>query len=754
MSRDKNSAVVNKELYGHRLHIPDLVDRLFPDEVLPKPVKAIYTHLSASRLYKPGKRGTEKWIECPDIITVPSNNGDVKAELTRFLRQVANAIASFVDEPRNREVTEEFSASTYVPSTADDVEHKRSPALLFFNDGVPRTWETTICPWEIGRNNRKKTKDKVIEQAIEDCSTIFENQDDRRFVPSVLMLGYNIELRIFDRAGEVYSEEFDMRTKPESFLRILTALMFSDREALGYDPAFTTLPNGTRTITIQGKVYEILERVHHAHGIRGRGTNCWHATCDGKHFAIKDCWMDETRVSVEADFLTEAGKKGVKGVPTLVAEDSPLFRGEKDTTQSICPSLQEQSYRKAFERRDRRQHRRLVLEPFAIPITYFRSKKELIKGFIDAITAHRDLLDLAGILHRDISLNNIMLIDMSDGSRKGLLIDLDYAAVYPEPENPAPGFAARTGTTPFMACDLLSANGPVRHQPHWDLESFLYVLIWICMVYSGPNNKRRNFDLGKSRLAGWTGGSFSVISERKSGTMGRLFEKLLGGFPSYFADLKDCVYKWRDLHFDLSHPRRGAPSHDEVLEILQATHDSLPEADLVLDEDQDGQESLATAPEHSGMSDANDIREDDALSQSVITAPEGTPAAEESTGASNINMLSQNFPQNLDYKGVPDALRGHKRVRTRSTSPEEDFLDGGIIPRNPSTSGGSRRSFGTFTPRDRSPSPSTISEHLSGEATEDFLTKIKRMLKLQGRAKTAVTPEARPSKRRRTEKGA
>ncbi|KZT29130.1 hypothetical protein NEOLEDRAFT_1057310, partial [Neolentinus lepideus HHB14362 ss-1] len=533
------------ELHGYRLLVPDLVDRLFSNDVLPKRVEDIYKHLSKSRgprLYQPGKRdkqGGEKWNGCPDRITVPSKNGDVEGEFARFLRRVTNAIASFVRQPRNRDVTEEFATGTYVRSVVDGVHHKRSPDLLFFdNNDVPKTWATAICPWEIKCNNKKTNKDKGIAQVTEDCRMILENQGDRRFVPSVLMLGYNIELHIFDRAGEVYSEEFDIRTKPQSFLRILTALMFSGKEALGYDPAFTTLPNGTRTITIQGKVYEILERVHHAHGIRGRGTNCWHATCDGKHYAIKDCWMDKTRVSTEADFLTRARNMGVEGVPTLVAEDSPLFRGEKDTTETIRPSLQDPTYRTAFERRDRRQHRRLVLEPFAIPITFFRSLKELIKGFIDAITAHRDLLNMAGILHRDISLNNIMLIDMPDGSRKGLLIDLDYAVVYPEPEDKVPGSAARTGTTPFMAHGVLVARGPVRHQPHWDLESFLYVLIWICIIYSGPNNKRGNIDLEQSRLGGWSTGSFASIADKKGGAMVLSFDQILDEFHEYFADLK------------------------------------------------------------------------------------------------------------------------------------------------------------------------------------------------------------------------
>ena len=49
------------------------------------------------------------------------------------------------------------------------------------------------------------------------------------------------------------------------------------------------------------------------------------------------------------------------------------------------------------------------------------------------VTAHQAAFDRAGILHRDISVDNLMFEkdsqDVSTGFRSGLLIDFDYAHI-------------------------------------------------------------------------------------------------------------------------------------------------------------------------------------------------------------------------------------------------------------------------------------------------------------------------------------
>lgn len=113
----------------------------------------------------------------------------------------------------------------------------------------------------------------------------------------------------------------------------------------------------------------------------------------------------------------------------------------------------------------------------------FTSSRELLLGLHDAIEGHRSLYQTAGILHRDISIHNIMLASpdnpRADG-RCGFLIDLDMAIEIGAPSGAPPsGAQHRTGTMEFMAIEVL--RGAENHTYRHDLESFWYVLVWIAV---------------------------------------------------------------------------------------------------------------------------------------------------------------------------------------------------------------------------------------------------------------------------------
>ena len=92
--------------------------------------------------------------------------------------------------------------------------------------------------------------------------------------------------------------------------------------------------------------------------------------------------------------------------------------------------------------------------------------------FLDA--GHRWLFEHAGILHRDINLDSMML--RREGHNVyGVLNDMDLAVSVGVTSASS---KQRTGTKPFMAIDLLRPDPPVHIYRH-DLESMLYVLVWI-----------------------------------------------------------------------------------------------------------------------------------------------------------------------------------------------------------------------------------------------------------------------------------
>jgi serine/threonine protein kinase len=125
-----------------------------------------------------------------------------------------------------------------------------------------------------------------------------------------------------------------------------------------------------------------------------------------------------------------------------------------------------------------RIHCCLVGSPAGLPLHAYRSVRELLEALRDAIMGHKSLFEVGGILHRDISENNIIITEAAtEGNPKGMLIDLDLAK---ELDSLSSGASHRTGTMQFMAIEVLQRKG---HTYRHDLVSFFYVFIWICIRY-------------------------------------------------------------------------------------------------------------------------------------------------------------------------------------------------------------------------------------------------------------------------------
>jgi len=98
-----------------------------------------------------------------------------------------------------------------------------------------------------------------------------------------------------------------------------------------------------------------------------------------------------------------------------------------------------------------------------------------------------DSLRKAGFLHRDISINNLIMNDDAENpSWPSFLIDLDLGIK--ETRREASGARGKTGTRAFMAIGVLYDDE--KHSFMHDLESFFWVLFWICIHYNGPEGER------------------------------------------------------------------------------------------------------------------------------------------------------------------------------------------------------------------------------------------------------------------------
>ncbi|RPD62190.1 hypothetical protein L226DRAFT_426235, partial [Lentinus tigrinus ALCF2SS1-7] len=145
-----------------------------------------------------------------------------------------------------------------------------------------------------------------------------------------------------------------------------------------------------------------------------------------------------------------------------------------------------------------RSHMRFVTDTVGRPLVQFRCTEELVTAVRDAILGHRLAVTLAGVLHRDISVGNILIVDKpSQGSYAGFLHDFDYSSMsehvpdasfaHLEGEALAKGLIAamdagklkeRSGTYHFMAISQLIRSGS-PHGIHHDLESTYWVLVWV-----------------------------------------------------------------------------------------------------------------------------------------------------------------------------------------------------------------------------------------------------------------------------------
>ncbi|RPD54999.1 hypothetical protein L226DRAFT_424930, partial [Lentinus tigrinus ALCF2SS1-7] len=173
-----------------------------------------------------------------------------------------------------------------------------------------------------------------------------------------------------------------------------------------------------------------------------------------------------------------------------------------------------------------RSHMRFVVDTIGRSITDFHSTRELVEAMLDAIRGHKLATEKVGVLHRDISVGNILIVDKADeGSlSRGFIHDFDYSSCAVGVDNDLPtnpsnnstkrslddvvqlvlaanddadnadnadaNLKERAGTYYFLAIQLLEEAG-VPHEIFHDLESFYWVLLWVILRHMEHNHRLR-----------------------------------------------------------------------------------------------------------------------------------------------------------------------------------------------------------------------------------------------------------------------
>ncbi|KAI0753843.1 hypothetical protein C8Q74DRAFT_1182164, partial [Fomes fomentarius] len=154
---------------------------------------------------------------------------------------------------------------------------------------------------------------------------------------------------------------------------------------------------------------------------------------------------------------------------------------------------------KDYTSRERSQMR-MVVADVGRPLNESESTFQVVLAIMMAIEGHKSAWEISGILHRDISLGNILVAE--DSMRGGFLHDFDYSSmteVIPGRQSDPVSAALfevmklddhrkeRTGTFYYMAVAILGSYEPIIHDVHHDLESAYWVLLWLVLRHTEHN---------------------------------------------------------------------------------------------------------------------------------------------------------------------------------------------------------------------------------------------------------------------------
>ncbi|KAF5358711.1 hypothetical protein D9757_013024 [Collybiopsis confluens] len=281
-------------------------------------------------------------------------------------------------------------------------------------------------------------------------------------------------------------------------------------------PAAADLPSlvdSTYTLVVEGveRVLRITRDIFRSDGLIGRGTSVFEVDCiqeenvsengqrttitpdqswKGQSLVLKLSFPPSGRTS-EGDLIRAASKHAkdndsrwaLKHLPLVVAcVDSPDRKGT-DPKQTTLQGRLKSQFKDAYEMRSLRA---TVLEKLE-PLSSLKSAREFAQVFYDILQIHRWLYEHPRILHRDLSMANIMYRREGDNVY-GVLNDFDLSSFRTRMDE-GPTSKHRTGTKPFMARDLLHADWDKVHRYRHDLESLFYIILILSCHYSDPTTQ-------------------------------------------------------------------------------------------------------------------------------------------------------------------------------------------------------------------------------------------------------------------------
>ncbi|KIO33723.1 hypothetical protein M407DRAFT_17338 [Tulasnella calospora MUT 4182] len=319
----------------------------------------------------------------------------------------------------------------------------------------------------------------------------------------------NVTLWYFDRCGAVRSHPLNVQDPHDdgflSFVKFLSALVYMEDDALGFNPFFPT-ETGTKRVKMRKDLCEISVKISETGlaslklqqqldrrtGLVGRATLVYQADLwpqgEGNgvpvRAVLKLSWQHIGRKS-EYDILKtlhmdpEASQHVVEVFDSMVGPTVSSQRGRFGEPNPEVVDDRALQY---------------TVSEYLSPVTEL-SQPFHIPHIGWSVLQAINFLKGAGWFHRDISVGNIgfQLVPNCGGAIVKLL-DFDLSKEIGSSSN-APHW---TGTLPFMSIELLEVP-KVVHKLGFEVEALMWTLLWIVRVYV---DGKEEYD-GNHPLIGW-----------------------------------------------------------------------------------------------------------------------------------------------------------------------------------------------------------------------------------------------------------
>ncbi|KAG6290580.1 hypothetical protein E4U09_004376 [Claviceps aff. purpurea] len=595
--------LMREELGQIHVGIPHLLQTFFPSSVdgLKKRSRDFFKKCKRGRIprYK-----DDTWTDWPASA--------VEKEVFRWLKRFCKRLRKFARRSRRHISHQRRLLGTRSKSIDDYSVMRKELNVGFIDASYPKhgskdrqhPWPQILVPGVLNCNPAADNTGEAWHDLAMCAGKVLLAQATRRFAVGFTICGTLMRVWVFDRLGGIASEQIDVNKEPVQFIEVMLGFLRMSEEDLGFDPTIKIIDgepsieierNGrSECIVIDGLIIRQCCMV-------GRATTCWKAHVKDHPetpLVIKDSWQPSER-DEEGEMLKQATSRNVVNVARyyhhetvkiggMIDDVCHCIRRGLDTTtasnyqerlpqDSSGPTSEELPMRQTSARTSTKRpfdqtgsalppskktcarslritatepqnvvHRRIIVQDYGKAIYKASSRKALLACLEGCIKGHKSLHD-KGILHRDISINNLMINEDQDNpSWKSFLIDLDFA-ISTEREKPS-GAQGMTGTRAFMAIRLLEG---AEHTFMHDLESFFWVLFWICVQYEGPGKEMKPAQFGS-----WTYFPDETLACLKTGFVSdhKFSSPERLGFTPYYQPLIPHVNKLRKEVFPGGEP--------------------------------------------------------------------------------------------------------------------------------------------------------------------------------------------------------